>query len=81
VWARGFLLLLAPHTTHNLSGLCAQPSVGAVSGQKTPECTGLPAKALVQDVVMGRKGKEEVGRAWCEWRWLGGLAPSPDWAS
>lgn len=59
--------------------LCAQLSVGATSGQKTPECSGLPAKALVQDVVMGRKGKTEVGRAWCESRWLGGLAAGP-WA-
>ena len=42
--------------------------------QKTPGCSGLPAEALVQDVVMGRKGKTEVGRAWCEPRWLGGLA-------
>lgn len=60
--------------------LCAQLSVGAASGQKTPECSGLPAKALVQDVVMGRKGKTEVGRAWCESHWLGGLgfvSPSP----
>lgn len=52
--------------------LCSRPrqlSVGAASGQKSLERPGLPAKALVQDVVMGRKkGEAEVGWAWCERR-------------
>lgn len=49
VWGSCVLAGMALYTT----------SVGAASGQKAPECLGLPAKAPVQHVVMGSEGKRK----------------------
>lgn len=78
VWAGGCVLLPAPHT---VSVACPRAVCTAERGSRVragnPRVLGLASEAPVQDVVMGREGRTEVGRAWCESRWLGGLAPAP----
>lgn len=42
-----------------VQGLCAQPSVGAASGQETPECLGLPARRPFKMLSWGERGERK----------------------
>lgn len=82
VWAAGLCSTWAPHT---ISAACPRAVCTAERGSRVraenPRVLGLASKGTRSRCCHGEKGETEVGRAWCECGWLGGLAPSPDRAS